>query len=113
MKFVITARAGAQPDAGVFSREELAEAMLEFDEALAKAGVRVAAEGFHPGSEGAGTCAGFWIIDVSSNQEAVGWALRVPRVAGSEAIEVFQVHDATEIPEEIRRPEPAEPEVAA
>lgn len=112
MKFLIMARASAEPDAGVLARE-LAEAMLDFDESLGNAEVPVAAEGLNPGGAGARTCAGFWVIDVSSQQEAISWALRVPRVTGGEDIEIRQVHDVTEIPEEMLVPELAMREVTA
>ena len=105
MKFLIMARVSAEPDAGVLPRDKLAEAMLDFDEALANAKVPVAAEGLCPGYAGARRCAGFWIIDVSSEQEAISWALRIPRVAGGEDIEIRQVNGATEIPEEMLAPE--------
>ena len=113
MKFLIMARVSAEPDTGVLPRDKLAEAMLDFDEALANANVPVAAEGLRPGCAGGRRCAGFWIIDVSSEQEAISWALRIPRAAGGEDIEIRQVNGATEIPEEMLAPEPATREVAA
>lgn len=113
MKFLIVARASAEPDAGVLPRDKLAEAMLDFDEALANAKVPVAAEGLQLGCAGARTCAGFWITDVSSEHDAIIRALRIPRAAGGEDIEIRQVNGATEIPEEMLAPEPATREVAA
>ena len=90
MKFVVMGRANAESEAGVLPGRALVEAMLEFDEALAEAGVLVAAEGLHPSSEGARICysrgkptvidgpfatreviAGFWMIDVTSKEEAI------------------------------------------
>jgi hypothetical protein len=112
MQFLIVARVSAEPEAGAPARKELVEAVLDFDEALAKAGVLVAAEGLNPGFGGARICA-FWIIDVSSKGQAISWALNVPCVAGGEALEVRQVRDVTEIPDEILWPVRAAPEVAA
>lgn len=102
MKFLITTTACARPETGVLPRKELAEAMLDFGEALATAGVPVEAEGLCAGSGAPSTCAGFLIIDISSEKEAIGWALRLPRVAGGEAIGIRQIHGATEILEEMR-----------
>jgi hypothetical protein len=75
--------------------------MLDFDEALADAKVPAAAEGLHPGYTGARTCAGFWIINVSSEQEAISWALRIPRAAGGEDIEIPPGQWRHGIPEEM------------
>jgi hypothetical protein len=98
MKFLIVARTSSEPDAGVLPRDKLAKAMLDFDEALANAKVTVAAEGLHPGYTGARTYARFWIIDVSSKQEAISWALRIPRAAGVGYIAIRQVNGAMESP---------------
>jgi hypothetical protein len=104
MNFLIMARASAAPETDTAPRAELVEAMLDFDEALREAGVPVPAEGLYPGSEDTRTCGAFWIIDVSSEEQAVSWARRVPRVAGSEPIEVRGVDDTTEIPQEVLWP---------
>lgn len=80
---------------------------------LANAKVPVSAEGVHPGCAGARTCAGFWILDVSSEQEAISWALRIPRAARGEDIEIRQVNGPMEVSEEMLAPEPATREVAA
>jgi YCII-related domain len=47
---------------------------------------------------------GFWIIDVTSQGEAIRWALRIPCLADGEAIEIRPVYDATEFPEEMLSP---------
>jgi hypothetical protein len=107
MNFLIMARASAAPEAGIHPRAALVEAMLDFDEALREAGVPVPAEGFYPGSEDTRICGAFWIIDVSSEEQAIGWARRVPRVAGSDPIEVREVIDTTEVPDDMFRPVPA------
>jgi hypothetical protein len=107
MKFLIMARASVAPEAGAHPRAELVEAMLDFDETLSEAGVPVPAEGFYPGSEDMRTCGAFWIIDVSSLEQAISWARRVPQVAGSEPVEVREVVDTTAIPEDLLRPVPA------
>jgi hypothetical protein len=107
MNFLIMAKARAAPETDTHPREELVEAMLDFDEALSRAGVPVPAVGLNPGSQDARICGAFWIIDVSSREQAISWARRVPRVTGSEPIEVRGVDDATEIPEEALWPVPA------
>jgi YCII-related domain len=55
MKFMIIARASAESETGALPGAELFEAMLDFNEVLAKAGMLIAAEGLHPSSEGACT----------------------------------------------------------
>jgi hypothetical protein len=107
MNFLIMARASAAPEAGAHPRAELVEAMLDFDDALGEARVPVPAEGFYPGSEDTHRCGAFWIIDVCSEEEAISWARRVPRVTGSEPIEVREVVGTTEILDDMLRPVPA------
>jgi hypothetical protein len=83
--------------------EEIINAMGAYNEAMIKAGVLASAEGLAPAAEGvvvdfAGTKPtvtdgpygethelfnGFWILDVSSQEEAVDWASRAPLGPGS------------------------------
>ncbi|SDO74837.1 YCII-related domain-containing protein [Paenibacillus sp. yr247] len=81
--------------------QELINAMMKYKEELVKAGVLVAAEGLHPGSnairisypvpggkpkivdgpftEAKEMIAGFTLIEVKSREEAIQWALRIYR----------------------------------
>jgi hypothetical protein len=116
MKFMVIVKANADTEAGVMpTREQLAE-MGQFNEELVKAGVLLAGEGLHPSSRGARIVfdgdkravvdgpfteskeliAGFWIIEVSSKQEAIEWMRRCPNPynGGSGDIEIRQIFSA-------------------
>ena len=116
MKFMVIVKANADSEAGVMpTREQLAE-MGQFNEELVKAGVLLAGEGLHPSSRGARIVfdgaqrsvvdgpfaeskelvAGFWIIEVSSKQEAIEWMRRCPNPynGGKGDIEIRQIFSA-------------------
>ncbi len=96
--------------------------MSEYNEELAKAGVLIALDGLHPPSAGAQisfvggkprvtdgpfteakeVLGGYWMINVKSRDEAINWAKKVPAEAG-DVIEVRQVFEMEEFPEEVRR----------
>ncbi len=104
---------GFSPPAGAVAR------MMKFNEELAKAGALVALDGLHPGFKGARVSfaggrptvtdgpslkpneviGGYWIIVARSKEEAVGWAKRCPAADG-DVIEVRQVFEVSEFPEE-------------
>src|SRR3954471_9357787 len=91
MKFMVMVKATAASEAGAMPSEKLLTEMGNFNEELVKAGVMLAGEGLHPSSKGARVrfngsqrtvvdgpftetkelIAGFWIIDVSSKEEAI------------------------------------------
>jgi hypothetical protein len=52
--------------------------------------------GRRPSPEGGRTIR---VTDVTSQEDAIGWALRIPCVTDGEAVEIRQVYDATETPE--------------
>ncbi len=108
-------------DDAPFDEEQFA-AYMKFNEELAKAGVLVASEGLNPRRPGARVgvkdgkrvlldgpfteskelIGGFYIIDVSSRDEAIQWALRCP--VGFSSAEVLSIHpmtDANDIPPEL------------
>jgi hypothetical protein len=118
------------PDGGVqagadgpMPPEELIGAMLKYNEELVKAGVLLAGEGLYDSSRGARVVykagrksvvdgpfaeakelvAGFYIIQVSSKEEAIEWAKRCPveiAVQGTDmeaVIEVRQVHEMEDL----------------
>ena len=107
---------GTLPDA------EAVAAMMEYNEALQKAGVLIALEGLHPPSMGARVSfsrgrpvvtdgpfaeakevlGGYWMIEVGSREEAVEWASRCP-ASDEEVIEVRQVHELTDFPDEVKQ----------
>lgn len=135
MKFMIVGKANEATEAGKLPSQELVDAMGAYNESLAKAGVLLAAEGLYPSSHGAQIAytkdgkakvldgpfaeakeliAGFWLIQVKSREEAIEWALRVPVPGGHEGVglDVWQVFDASDLPDESMTPEATEREAA-
>ncbi len=121
MRFMMQVRADKNSEAGVLPSKELVAAMGKFNEAMAKAGVLLAADGLHPSSTGARITfsggkatvthgpfpeareliCGFWMIRVKSKEEAIEWAKRAPFGEGG-VLEVRQVFEASDFPPEIR-----------
>jgi hypothetical protein len=130
MRFMLQVRADRNSEAGVMPSRELVAAMGEFNEAMRKAGVMLAADGLHASSKGARVSfhdgkpevreppfaepheliAGFWMIQVASKDEAVAWAKRIPFVEG--VVEIRQVFEPADFPADILPPDAAAREVA-
>ena len=113
MKFMVMIKATAASEAGAMPSEKLLTEMGNFNEELVKAGVMLAGEGLHPSAKGARVrfngsqrtvvdgpfaetkelIAGFWIIDVSSKEEAIEWMKRCPNPfdEGESEIEIRQI----------------------
>jgi hypothetical protein len=113
MKFMVMVKASAASEAGAMPSEKLLAEMGNFNEELVKAGVMLAGEGLHPSSKGARVrfngsqrtvidgpfaetkelIAGFWIIEVSSKEEAIEWMKRCPNPheEGESEIEIRQI----------------------
>jgi len=125
MRFMMIVKATQDSEAGVPPSKELVDAMMKYNEELAKAGVLVAADGLHPSSnavrisypvpgekpklvdgpftEAKELIAGFTMIDVRSREEAIEWALRMPDPHGNghgeiELRQVFEAADITQDP---------------
>jgi hypothetical protein len=129
MRFMVIVKASQDSEAGVMPSTELLTAMGKFNEEMAKAGVMLAGEGLHPSSKGTRIkysgkspvvtqgpfgatgelVAGFWLIQVSSRDEAIEWMKRAPFDGGAE-IEIRQVFDAEDFGEALT-PELREQEV--
>ncbi len=97
------------------------EAMMEFNRSLQEAGVLLSLEGLHPPSMGARvtfsrgrptvtngpfretkeTLGGFWMIEVSSREDAIEWARRCP-ASDNEIIEIRQVQEFTDFPADVQ-----------
>lgn len=97
-------------------------AMMRYNEELRQAGVLITLDGLHPPSMGARVSfangepvvtdgpfaetkevlGGYWMIEVDSLQAAIGWAKRCPASA-NEIIEIRQVHEVTDYPEQMQR----------
>jgi hypothetical protein len=111
-----TAAPGTVPD-----DIEAYRAMMDYNKALQDAGVLIACDGLHPPSMGARVSfsggkprvtdgpfaeakevlGGYWIIDVASRAAAIEWATRCPG-ADNEIVEVRQIHEMTDYPEEVQ-----------
>lgn len=97
--------------------EEIIEAMGRYNESMVKAGVMAGGDGLTPPEEGfvvdfsadpplvtdgpygetKELFNGFWIIEVSSKEEAAEWAKRCPLGPGSK-LEVRRIHGVDEFP---------------
>jgi hypothetical protein len=115
MRFMILVKGDASTEAGVMPGEEMFDAMVEYHEKLAKAGVLLDAAGLQPTAKGwrirhdgarqtvvdgpfAETkeiIAGYTIINVKSREEAREWTRRFPNPGLGQRgeIEVRQLFD--------------------
>jgi len=120
------AKPGAMPDA------KLVAEMSKYNESLQKAGVLLSMEGLHPPSMGARVSfaggkpkvtdgpfteskeviGGFWIIQVKSKAEAIEWAKRCP-MPDDEIVEVRQVAEFEDFPEDVQKAASNEPALRA
>jgi hypothetical protein len=107
---------GTVPDA------KAVEAMMQYNEALQKAGVLLALDGLHPPSMGARVSfkggkatvkdgpfaeakevlGGYWMIQVKSREEAIEWAKRCPG-SDNEVIEIRQVQEMEDFPADVQK----------
>jgi hypothetical protein len=121
-----TAAPGTMPDA------KAVEAMMKYNESLQKAGVLLALDGLHPPSMGARVSfaggkptvtdgpfaeakevlGGYWMIQVRSKEEAIQWASRCP-AGDNEIIEIRQVQEFADFPEDIQKVAATLPEMQA
>src|ERR1700710_1919472 len=95
MRFMVIVKADKDTEAGLMPSTEMLTAMGKFNEEMVKAGVMQAGEGLHPTSRGArikytnkpavthgpfavtgDLIAGFWLIETTSLDEAIGWMKR-------------------------------------
>ncbi|HKU09206.1 MAG TPA: YciI family protein [Bradyrhizobium sp.] len=97
-------------------------AMMRYNGELRDAGVLITLDGLHPQSMGSRVSfatgepvvtdgpfteskevlGGYWMIEVNSRAEAIEWAKKCPASA-NEIIEIRQVHEVTDYPEEIQQ----------
>ncbi|HZA19076.1 MAG TPA: YciI family protein [Pseudonocardiaceae bacterium] len=119
MRFMMLVKASQDSEAGVLPSKELIAEMGKYNEELVKAGVMLAGEGLHASSKGARITfskdkrtvtdgpfteakeliAGFWLIQVTSKEEAIEWASRVPFEDGE--VEIRQVFEAEDFAAEL------------
>jgi hypothetical protein len=109
MKFMLLLKATEESESGQLPDEQAIAEMGRYNDELIQAGVLLAGEGLHASADGARVrydgerrsvvdgpfaetkelLAGFWILEVSSKEEAVEWARRIPLSSGE--VEVRQV----------------------
>jgi hypothetical protein len=107
---------------GTMPEARAVESMMKYNESLQKAGVLLALDGLRPPSEGARVSfaggkpkvtdgpfaeakevlGGYWMIQAASREEAIEWAKRCPG-GDNEVIEVRQVQEMADFPEDVRR----------
>jgi len=120
-------------EAGVLPSREDLEVMGKYNQKLIDAGVLLDAAGLQPSSKGAKVTfpsgkpqvtdgpfietkeliAGYWMIKVTSREEAIEWAKKVPfdkipnngRVAEIELRQMFEIEDLYDIPESVSKME--------
>ena len=123
MRFMIIIKADANFESGAMPSERLLAEFGKYNEELLRAGVLLACEGLHPSSNGArvkisGTkrtvvdgpftetkelIAGFWLIQVTSKEEAIEWAKRIPNPDGVDAeVENRRVFEAEDFGADFR-----------
>lgn len=110
MRFMVIVHASKDSEAGVMPTTEEFAAMGRFNEEMVRAGVMQAGEGLHPTVRGArisfgggepvathgpfeltrDLIAGFWLIEVASREEAIGWMKRAPFPGGVD-VEIRQI----------------------
>lgn len=135
MRFMMIIKADQESESGKMPSPELVAEMGRYNEDLVKAGVLLSAEGLHASADGARVrfsgnkitvtdgpfpetrdlIAGFWIMCVDSKQEAIEWAKRVPHPTEESQemeIELRQIFDLGEFPEDTLPPEDAAREQA-
>jgi len=121
MRFMMIVKGTSDSEAGVKPSKELLDAMLRYNEELAKAGVLLAADGLQssssgirisypepggkakvvdgPFTEAKEIIAGYTLIEVNSREEAIEWALRMPdpHGGGQGEIELRQIFEPEEL----------------
>lgn len=120
MRFVVFVKASKESEAGAMPDAKDLNEMNAYNEQLVKAGAMLAGEGLHPSSQGvriryAGgkrtvvdgpfgetkeLVAGFWILQLKSQAEAVEWLKRAPFKDGEVEIrQIFEAEDFAYAPE--------------
>jgi predicted lactoylglutathione lyase len=121
MRVMVMIKANADTEAGVMPSERLLKEMGDYNEELLKAGIILGGDGLHPSMRGKrvrfgpkGTTvidgpfaetkeliAGFWMWKVSSFEEAIAWAKRIPNPDGVHSeVELRPVFEAEDFGEE-------------
>lgn len=101
---------------------DLVAKMMKFNQSLGDAGVLLGLDGLAPPKAGARVrfgggkptvidgpfieskelVGGYWMIQVRSQEEAIGWAKRAPMLDG-DMIEVRQIQELSDFPEDVQK----------
>ena len=122
MRFMVIGKATKESEAGMLPKPEAFAAMQQYNEALVKAGILLAAEGLTATSKGARVkfsgdkrividgpfaetkevIAGFSIIQVKSLEEAIEWVKRAPNCSpnGEGEVEIRKLMDLEDFGDE-------------
>ena len=112
MRVMVIVKANKESEAGVLPDKEILTRMGKYNEELVKAGIMLAGDGLHPTAKGKRVrfsgairtvidgpftetkelIAGYWLWQVRSMEEAVGWLKRAP-FDGGEEVEIRQVFE--------------------
>ena len=118
MRVMVIMKGDPESEAGVLPDRKFVDEMMQYSEALVKAGVMLAGEGLHPSSKGVRVkfsggkpavidgpfteskelIAGFWLWQVKSMDEAVEWVKRLPKPAGVDEGEI-EIRPVYELPD--------------
>jgi hypothetical protein len=130
MRVMVLVKATTDSEAGLMPSTELLEAMGQFNQELADAGIMLAGEGLKPSSQGKRVAfdgadrsvidgpfaatgelvAGFWLWQVKDMAQAVEWVKRCPNpMPGPSEIEIRPLYEAADFGEAFT-PELAEQE---
>ena len=117
MRVMVFVKATADSEAGIMPSTEILEAMGQYNEELANAGILLSGEGLKPSSQGKRVAfdgasravtdgpfpaptelvAGFWLWEVEDMDEAVEWVKRCPNpMPGTSEIEIRPIFEATD-----------------
>lgn len=120
MRFMVMVKATADSEAGAQPTKELLEAMMAYNEELAKAGIMKGGDGLQPSSKGVRVqfdgskravvdgpfaetkelVAGYWIWECKSLNEAIEWVKRCPNpMPGPSEIEIRPFYDLADFGE--------------
>lgn len=106
---------------GTMPPAEAVAAMMKYNEELKNAGILITLDGLHPPSVGARVSfesgkpvvtdgpfteakeviGGYWMIEVTSRDEAIAWAKKCP-AAANEIIEIRQVQEMADFPADVQ-----------
>jgi hypothetical protein len=121
MRFMMILPVPAAVEANIVPNKEMVTAMRKYTDDMRKSGILLAAEGLHPNSKGKRisvangkhvvtdgpfteakeVVAGFWMIQVRSEEEALEWANRCP-LPECGILELRQIFETSDFPPELR-----------